>query len=94
MRANYQKRHYEQIAALLRDMVSRADLFSAVEISGLTERLIVLFESDNPRFDEGRFRDAVWQHPTVTHQPDKEKTAHVSNQSRQSVSRPGRQSHA
>lgn len=70
-RAKYQRRHYEDMAGMLRDMLHVPDrtLFTVADVSNVTERMITLFSLDNPLFNPDRFRDAIWQHPDVTNQP-------------------------
>lgn len=57
----YARRHYESLADLLRAQVATCDLFSRAEINQLVDRLIVLFERDNPRFKPDQFRKAIYR---------------------------------
>lgn len=51
---NYQKRHYEQFATVIRDLRA-SGLGSPVYLAEFTGMLIALFTRDNPRFDAERF---------------------------------------
>jgi hypothetical protein len=50
MPSKYARRHYEDIADIMRSSASKSDIASKVES---------LFASDNPRFDRARFRKAA-----------------------------------
>ena len=66
--AKYQRRHYTEIAGMLRDMLDdHDDLFQASVVSDLEKRFSTLFGADNPRFDADRFRDAIWQRLKSVH---------------------------
>ncbi len=54
----FARRHYDAIAAALRGSV---DLYMSAERDELIDRLIQLFERDNPAFDGKRFRRAVYR---------------------------------
>ena len=53
--SKFQKRHYETIAAVFNEARDNADLFDNAAINGMIDRVIVVFERDNPRVDRQRF---------------------------------------
>ena len=58
----FQRRHYTQVAALLRTMLdTRRDLFGRSDMSEIIDRFVDVFEDDNPRFDSERFRQAIYR---------------------------------
>lgn len=60
-RSKYQRRHYTQIAELLRSVLADdASLFTSAEVSRLVDRFADLFAADNPRFQRNRFLTAIW----------------------------------
>lgn len=65
MANKYHRRHYEDLARVLRDQrglsspctVSQTDVWYA--LGRLEDQLVELFETDNPRFNVKRFRTAA-----------------------------------
>ena len=57
--SRYSKKHYEDIAGIIR--LSRLPIPEGTVINGplLTLALITLFEQDNPNFDRERFLEAT-----------------------------------
>ena len=63
MASRYSKRHYEDMAAMIRDLRPDMgfDLYTRGEraaYDAIANRLIELFKADNPRFDADRFEEA------------------------------------
>ena len=63
MPSKYTRRHYEDVAAILKDareiVPSNETSISLAEVGRLEERFVDLFTWDNERFDEERFRKAA-----------------------------------
>jgi hypothetical protein len=55
--SKFQHRHYESIAAAVRDARMRTDHVDVVDM--VARELAYTFEDDNPRFDPERFFKAV-----------------------------------
>lgn len=58
----FQRRHYTQVAALLRTMLdTRRDLFGRSDMAEIIDRFVDVFADDNPRFKPERFRKAIYR---------------------------------
>lgn len=58
MAVRYTRRHYEQFAAIIRDMRNAADadgVFTLCYVLDFADKLAVTFSRDNPRFNRERF---------------------------------------
>ena len=62
MPSKYQRRHYEQIASLIRDLRDQAldsgDMFMLETVDVFRARLVDVFRRDNARFTVDRFNSA------------------------------------
>ena len=64
----FQQRHYEAIADVIYELYLNTSRTSATvgwTINEVENRLIKLFQSDNPRFRESKFREACHRHETL-----------------------------
>lgn len=64
MTPKYQHRHYEQFAAILRDMHA-SGLCHDTYLQEFTDKLLATFTRDNPRFQPARFLAACSAAPTA-----------------------------
>jgi hypothetical protein len=62
VRTAFQRRHYQAVADLLKDVQSanpHEDIFIATLVLELVDRFADMFAADNPRFSRSRFVDAA-----------------------------------
>lgn len=64
MSVKYQARHYEQFAAIIRDMRA-SGLCHDTYLREFTDKLVSTFTRDNPRFQPARFLAACDAAPTA-----------------------------
>lgn len=55
------KKDYMRAAELIRDFWNRPDLAEVYALAETVQIFVEFFRHDNPRFDEGRFREACNQ---------------------------------